>query len=61
MKYLYAAHTYGWGVRKLSYYITLMGGLKALFLLLLLPCEQIYMSLRNPGFLNKFDSYYCNI
>ena len=39
MKYLYVAHTYGWGVRKLSYYISLMGGLKALFLLLLLPCE----------------------
>jgi len=37
MKYLYATHIYGWGVRKLSYYISLMGGLKAVFLLLLLP------------------------
>src|SRR5258708_19645988 len=53
MKYLYATHTYGWGVRKLSYYMTLMGGLKALFLLLLLPCEQIYMPLRNQGSLTN--------
>lgn len=59
MKYLYATHIYGWGVRKLSYYISFMGGLKALFLLLLLPCKQT--NVRRPDFPNQPFSYYCHI
>ena len=46
MKYLYATHIYDWGMGKLSYYISLMGGLKALFLLILLPCELTNMYFR---------------
>ena len=45
LKYLYAAHTYGWGPDELSYYVSFMGGSRALFLLLILPGEFIqYLS-----------------
>ncbi|KAF9532509.1 major facilitator superfamily domain-containing protein [Crepidotus variabilis] len=37
IKYLYAVHTYSWGAEKLGYYISMMGGLRAIFLLFLLP------------------------
>ncbi|KAF8806993.1 hypothetical protein BYT27DRAFT_7190702 [Phlegmacium glaucopus] len=37
IKYLYAQHTYEWGAEQLSYYISLMGGSRAMFLLFLLP------------------------
>jgi len=37
MKYLYARHIYGWNAEQLSYYISFMGGSRAMFLLFLLP------------------------
>ncbi|KJA22926.1 hypothetical protein HYPSUDRAFT_138336 [Hypholoma sublateritium FD-334 SS-4] len=37
IKYLYATHTYGWGAEQLSYYISFMGGGRALWLLCGLP------------------------
>ncbi|PPQ75439.1 hypothetical protein CVT24_013023, partial [Panaeolus cyanescens] len=37
IKYLYAAHVYGWNAEQLSYYISAMGGSRAIFLLFLLP------------------------
>jgi len=37
IKYLYAAHVYGWGAERLSYYISWVGGLRAIFLLFILP------------------------
>lgn len=37
MKYLYAVHTYSWGTEQLGYYISFMGGGKAVFLLFVLP------------------------
>ena len=40
MRNLYATHTYNWGVQQLSYYISFMGALRAVFLLLLLPGER---------------------
>ncbi|CAA7267107.1 unnamed protein product [Cyclocybe aegerita] len=37
IKYLYATHTFDWGPEQLSYYISFMGGARALFLLFILP------------------------
>ncbi|KAJ7707662.1 major facilitator superfamily domain-containing protein [Mycena rosella] len=37
IKYLYAGHVYGWGAEQLSYYISLLGTSRALFLLFALP------------------------
>ncbi|KAF8968180.1 hypothetical protein BDZ97DRAFT_1916391 [Flammula alnicola] len=37
IKYLYAVHTYGWGAEQLSYYISFMGGGRAVWLLFGLP------------------------
>ncbi|EGN98789.1 hypothetical protein SERLA73DRAFT_160454 [Serpula lacrymans var. lacrymans S7.3] len=37
IKYLYAEHVYGWAAEKLSYYISFMGGVRALNLLIVLP------------------------
>ncbi|THV07385.1 MFS general substrate transporter [Dendrothele bispora CBS 962.96] len=37
IKYLYAGYVYGWGADKLSYYISFVGGLRAVCLLLLMP------------------------
>ncbi|CAL1715812.1 unnamed protein product [Somion occarium] len=37
IKYLYAEHVYGWGAEQLSYYISFMGGARALHLLLIMP------------------------
>ncbi|KAF9031012.1 MFS general substrate transporter [Hymenopellis radicata] len=37
LKYLYADHAYGWGAEQLSYYVSFMGGSRAVFLLLVLP------------------------
>ncbi|PFH53010.1 hypothetical protein AMATHDRAFT_118707, partial [Amanita thiersii Skay4041] len=37
LKYLYAEHIYSWGAEQLSYYISFMGGARALYLLFLLP------------------------
>ncbi|THH32642.1 hypothetical protein EUX98_g1534 [Antrodiella citrinella] len=37
IKYLYAGHIYGWGAEQLSYYISLMGAVRALNLLVLMP------------------------
>ncbi|KAJ7101611.1 major facilitator superfamily domain-containing protein [Mycena crocata] len=37
IKYLYGSHVYDWGPEQLSYYISFMGGGRALFLLLLFP------------------------
>ncbi|KAF8896306.1 major facilitator superfamily-domain-containing protein [Infundibulicybe gibba] len=37
LKYLYAEHVYGWGAEQLSYYISFIGGARAVFLLFLLP------------------------
>ncbi|TCD71062.1 hypothetical protein EIP91_000154 [Steccherinum ochraceum] len=37
LKYLYAEHTYGWGAEQLSYYISVMGAVRAVNLLILMP------------------------
>ncbi|KAJ7723459.1 major facilitator superfamily domain-containing protein [Mycena maculata] len=37
IKYLYGSHVYDWGPEQLSYYISAMGGGRALFLLFLFP------------------------
>ncbi|KDR76286.1 hypothetical protein GALMADRAFT_156377 [Galerina marginata CBS 339.88] len=37
IKYLYAVHTYNWGAEQLGYYISFMGGGRAVWLLFLLP------------------------
>ncbi|KZP25097.1 MFS general substrate transporter [Athelia psychrophila] len=37
IKYMYAVHVYKWGPGQLSYYISLLGGLRAVALLLVLP------------------------
>ncbi|KAJ6513208.1 major facilitator superfamily domain-containing protein [Mycena sanguinolenta] len=37
IKYLYAGHVYGWGPEQLSYYISMMGSTRAVFLLFALP------------------------
>ncbi|KAF7374855.1 hypothetical protein MSAN_00371500 [Mycena sanguinolenta] len=37
IKYLYAGHVYGWGPEQLSYYISLLGTTRAVFLLFALP------------------------
>ncbi|KAJ7929072.1 major facilitator superfamily domain-containing protein [Mycena leptocephala] len=37
IKYLYAGHVYSWGPEQLSYYISFMGGGRALFLLFVFP------------------------
>ncbi|KZP25098.1 MFS general substrate transporter [Athelia psychrophila] len=37
MKYLYAVHIYQWSAGQLSYYISLLGGLRAIHLLFILP------------------------
>ncbi|KAJ6576516.1 major facilitator superfamily domain-containing protein [Mycena vulgaris] len=37
LKYLYAGHVYGWGAEQLSYYISLLGTSRALFLLFAFP------------------------
>lgn len=37
MKYLYAGHVYAWGAEQLSYYMSFLGGARAVFLLFLLP------------------------
>ena len=42
MKYLYARHTYQWDTEQLSYYISTLGGFRAIFLLFLLPSTLYY-------------------
>ncbi|CAE6411246.1 unnamed protein product [Rhizoctonia solani] len=37
VKFLYAQHTFGWGGEQLSYYISFMGSLRALNLIVILP------------------------
>ncbi|KAJ6516390.1 major facilitator superfamily domain-containing protein [Mycena sanguinolenta] len=37
IKYLYGSHVYSWGPEQLSYYISFMGGGRALFLLIVFP------------------------
>ncbi|KAL5634517.1 hypothetical protein ACGC1H_002536 [Rhizoctonia solani] len=37
VKFLYAQHTFGWGSEQLSYYISFMGSLRALNLIVILP------------------------
>ncbi|KAF9449523.1 MFS general substrate transporter [Macrolepiota fuliginosa MF-IS2] len=37
LKYLYAEHVYGWGAEQLSWYISFLGGMRAVALLLVLP------------------------
>lgn len=37
VKFLYAQHAFGWGGEQLSYYISYMGGLRALNLIVILP------------------------
>ncbi|QRW18375.1 major facilitator superfamily transporter [Rhizoctonia solani] len=40
VKFLYAQHAYAWGGTELSYYISYMGVLRALNLIVILPCLQ---------------------
>lgn len=42
IKYLYGSHIYSWGPEQLSYYISFMGGGRALFLLIVFPCALFY-------------------
>ncbi|KAK7050939.1 hypothetical protein VNI00_005051 [Paramarasmius palmivorus] len=42
VKYLYAVHVYSWGADQLSYYISFVGGMRALTLLLLVPAIISY-------------------
>ncbi|KAG9315207.1 major facilitator superfamily domain-containing protein [Chiua virens] len=37
IKYIYAEHVYEWGAEQLSYYVSFLGGIRACFLLALLP------------------------
>ncbi|KXN84734.1 hypothetical protein AN958_12161 [Leucoagaricus sp. SymC.cos] len=37
LKYLYAEHVFGWGAEQLSWYISFLGGIRAIALLLILP------------------------
>ncbi|THG99751.1 hypothetical protein EW026_g2668 [Hermanssonia centrifuga] len=37
IKYLYAGHVYQWGAEQLSYYITFVGGVRAVHLLFVMP------------------------
>ncbi|KAI5118105.1 hypothetical protein M0805_005212 [Coniferiporia weirii] len=37
LKYLYAEHVFGWEAEQLSYYITLVGGMRAVHLLFIMP------------------------
>ncbi|KAJ3476132.1 hypothetical protein NLI96_g11375 [Meripilus lineatus] len=37
IKYLYAEHIYGWGAEQLSYYISFVGAVRAVHLLLIMP------------------------
>jgi hypothetical protein len=46
MKYLYAGHVYAWGAEQLSYYISFLGGARAIFLLFLLPCKLFSFDVR---------------
>lgn len=50
LKYLYAEHTYGWGAEQLGYYISFLGGTRALFLLFVLPSV---ISIFKPGIRNS--------
>ncbi|KAG9107233.1 hypothetical protein FRC07_008666 [Ceratobasidium sp. 392] len=42
VKLLYAEHVFGWGPRQLSYYLSLMGALRALNLIVILPCAFVF-------------------
>ena len=53
MKYLYARHSYGWGAEQLSYYISFMGGSRAMFLLFVLP-SKLYHSYSCFFMLNSY-------
>ena len=46
-KYLYAKHVYGWDAETLSYYITAVGTTRAVYLLILLPGNIIFMGCFN--------------
>ncbi|KAF9485211.1 MFS general substrate transporter [Pholiota conissans] len=48
IKYLYATHTYGWGPEQLSYYISFMGGGRAVWLLVGLPTLIGFFKPRSP-------------
>jgi len=37
LKYLYAEHVFGWDAKQLSYYITSIGGARAVYLLMIMP------------------------
>ncbi|CAE7098979.1 unnamed protein product [Rhizoctonia solani] len=41
IKFLYAQHAYGWNGKQLSYYISFMGTLRALNLIVVLPCGSL--------------------
>ncbi|KAF5327664.1 hypothetical protein D9619_004865 [Psilocybe cf. subviscida] len=49
IKYYYATHTYGWDSQELSYYISFMGGGRALWLLFLLPSLISFLKPRYIG------------
>lgn len=46
VKYLYAEHVYDWAADQLSYYIAFMGTVRAFYLLVPLPCEQLDNSIQ---------------
>ncbi|KAF9468039.1 major facilitator superfamily domain-containing protein [Collybia nuda] len=48
VKYLYAEHVYEWGAEQLSYYISFIGGARAVFLLFLLPAFKPTRSTQKP-------------
>lgn len=58
MKYLYARSTYQWGAEKLSYYISMLGGIRAIYLLFLLPSTFCIMITLLFFYIPDFDATY---
>ncbi|KAL1742865.1 hypothetical protein HDZ31DRAFT_65566 [Schizophyllum fasciatum] len=52
LKSLYAEHVFGWGAEQLSYYIEMLGGTRAVVLLLIMPLIIFYFYFK-PNVLGK--------
>ncbi|THH21256.1 hypothetical protein EW146_g240 [Bondarzewia mesenterica] len=49
LKYLYAEHVFGWGAEQLSYYISFVGGARAVHLLFVMPWLIAYFTPETPS------------
>ncbi|KAL1742863.1 major facilitator superfamily domain-containing protein [Schizophyllum fasciatum] len=49
LKYLYAEHVFGWGAEQLSYYISMLGGTRAVALLFIMPLIISCFKPKVPG------------